>query len=458
MIENSKPLSFEHDAAAVAVVPREKANFVVPYSDASGQTALREISSRHVDQPALGNTAEGFERFSGDDMFTLYPRLKAAHDGEGALEKANVANSTRASRWIRESRPGFDLRDRQLSAAAGGTLMYGVRPGQGLLSWTRLAVPTPAELGVPAYSASPSEAASTVKDAARLYGAALAGIAPMNELFVNRHVDGKAVVFEEVEVPEVTNERLVIPRRMRWVVVLAIPVNVDLLARAPSAVADAGCGLTHSQLAFTVSTLSEFIRGLGYQAIPSVNETAQFVPFAMDAGLGELGRMNKLVTPEFGSAVRLCTVFTDLPMACDKPIEFGLVDRCRHCKACAKACPAGALSFEDEPSFQVRGPWNNAGHEAWFEDSYRCFEYWQASGTACAVCVTVCPFTKGEPARMTRVIRAGDECIVSSTGRAPDRPWWVEDLPSDNPSADGRDETQALGRDLPRGLSAALPK
>jgi len=274
-------------------------------------------------------------RFSGEDMFTLYPRLKAARDGEGALEKANTTNGECAARWIHEDRPGFTLRDRQLAQAATLTLTHNTKPGEGLLSWTRLAVRTPAELGVAAYSASPAEAANTVKDAAHLYGAALAGIAPMNELYVSQRVDGKAVLFEDVEVPLVTDEKFVIPRRMKWVVVLAIPMDMDLLARAPSAVADAGCGLTHSQLLFTVSTLSEFIRGLGFQAIPSLNETAQFVPFAMDAGLGELGRMNKLVTPEFGPAIRLCTVFTDLPMECDKPINFGLVDCCKQCKACA---------------------------------------------------------------------------------------------------------------------------
>jgi hypothetical protein len=57
------------------------------------------------------------------------------------------------------------------------------------------------------------------------------------------------------------------------------------------------------------------------------------VPFAIEAGIGELSRLNKLVTPEFGPAVRLCKVFTDLPMACDTPIDFGL-EFCKKCKKC----------------------------------------------------------------------------------------------------------------------------
>jgi epoxyqueuosine reductase QueG len=168
--------------------------------------------------------------------------------------------------------------------------------------------------------------------------------------------------------------------------------------------------------------------------------------------------MNKLVTPEFGSAIRLCTVFTDLPMTCDKPIDFGLVDCCKQCKKCDEACPAGALSFGNEPGFQTRGPWNNAGHEARFEDSYRCFAYWQASGTACAVCVAACPFTKASPARMNPVNRASDECIVTAARRAADKPWWVADLPNDNPSEEGEKETQTWGRDFPRRSRVALLK
>ena len=34
-----------------------------------------------------------------------------------------------------------------------------------------------------------------MKDAARLYGAALIGVAPMNEFYVRRREEGKAVVF-----------------------------------------------------------------------------------------------------------------------------------------------------------------------------------------------------------------------------------------------------------------------
>ena len=174
-----------------------------------------------------------------------------------------------------------------------------------------------------------------------------------------------------------------------------------------------------------------------------MNDTALSVPFAVEAGIGELSRLNKLVTPEFGPAVRLCKVFTDLPMAYDKPVDFGLVEFCRKCKKCAESCPSGALSFDDEPSFKTRGPWNNPGHKAWFEDSYKCYQYWQKSGSACGVCFASCPYTKGDQAWIHEgvkatvsvapptdgVFRIMDNAFGYGKQHAPEQ-WWTKDSPS----------------------------
>jgi len=331
-------------------------------------------------------------------MFALYPSLKEERDGEGSLEAENAALTYRLHKWLRSGKRGFALRDQQLSPGAW-TLMRTTRPGDGLLSWTRIQISTPAELGVEPYAEPPEEMSQTVKSAARFYGAGAVGIAPMRELYVNQKEGEREIVFEDVEFPAVTKDKFVIPRKMRWVVAIAIPMDLSLLAQSPTAIGEAATSLGYSQSALVVASLAEFIRGLGYQAIPSINDTAQRVPFAIDAGLGELSRLNKLVTPEFGAAVRLCKVFTDMPMACDSPIWFGVEDLCRQCKQCAEACPSRALSFDDEPSFNTRGPWNNPGHKAWFEDSYKCFSYWRKVGNGCAICLASCPYTKAASAR-----------------------------------------------------------
>ena len=375
-----------------------------------------------VDLPTLAEKTADYKRFSGKDMFALYPQLKAEREGTGSFEEEQASNAKRLAVWMGEKKPGYSLPDYQLGEGAW-TVMRSAKPGTGLLSWTRISVRTPTELGTQRHAASQEEMANTVKAAARLYGARLVGIAPMNESYVNLQVPRKDekqkdidIVFEDVDVPAVTETRFVIPRKMKWVVAIAIPMDLELLSRTPTSLGDTASALGYSHSAFVVSSLAEFIRGLGYQAIPSVNDTAQSVPFAMDTGIGELSRLNKLVTPEFGPAVRLCKVFTDLPMAYDKPVNFGLVKFCKTCKKCAEACPSRALSFDDEPSFKTKGPWNNPGHKAWYEDSYKCFQYWQKSGSACGVCLASCPYTKGNQAWIQEAVKATASIAPAADG------------------------------------------
>ena len=57
------------------------------------------------------------------------------------------------------------------------------------------------------------------------------------------------------------------------------------------------------------------------------------------AGLGWLGRNNLLVNKKLGSALRIVTVLTDMPLKADKPNK----DNCGECFACVKMCPAQAI-------------------------------------------------------------------------------------------------------------------
>lgn len=59
---------------------------------------------------------------------------------------------------------------------------------------------------------------------------------------------------------------------------------------------------------------------------------------ATSAGLGWIGKTALFVSREFGPAVRLTTVFTDLELPPGEPVRDG---RCEDCTACADACPAG---------------------------------------------------------------------------------------------------------------------
>lgn len=65
---------------------------------------------------------------------------------------------------------------------------------------------------------------------------------------------------------------------------------------------------------------------------------------ALEAGLGWIGRNNLLVTPQFGSQVRLVSILTDAPLEAGQPLS----QDCGACRACVDACPASAIA--DDPA------------------------------------------------------------------------------------------------------------
>ncbi len=63
------------------------------------------------------------------------------------------------------------------------------------------------------------------------------------------------------------------------------------------------------------------------------------------AGLGWMGRNNLLVTPRFGSQVRLVTILTDMELPARSGDDAG--GDCGTCRACVKMCPVEAI--DDDP-------------------------------------------------------------------------------------------------------------
>jgi epoxyqueuosine reductase QueG len=82
------------------------------------------------------------------------------------------------------------------------------------------------------------------------------------------------------------------------------------------------------------------------------------------AGLGSYGENGLLVTPEFGSAVRVSGVVTAAELEGDTPLEE---DVCDHCMRCVEACPAGALSGEGKINKKLCG-------DVIFEHGFRYFQ------------------------------------------------------------------------------------
>lgn len=85
------------------------------------------------------------------------------------------------------------------------------------------------------------------------------------------------------------------------------------------------------------------------------------------AGLGWFGRNNLLVNPELGSRFRLVTVLTDMPLEPDTP----LARDCGACRACAKACPAGAIkdtreAFDHQACYETLKDFRKKGYTTQF--------------------------------------------------------------------------------------------
>ena len=223
---------------------------------------------------------------------------------------------------------------------------------------------------------------SRVKRAARFFGADLVGIARLDRrwLYANRRAD-----LEPIELPD----------EIEFAVVMAIEMDEMGIATSPECPAAAATGLGYSKMAFAASSLAEFIRNLGYTAIPAGNGVGLSIPLAIDAGLGQLGRNGLLITPEYGPRVRLCKVLTDLPLEPDSPVDFGVTEFCRGCRLCAEACEVEAISAEEEPSWDPACSSNNPGALKWHVDSERCYQYWCENGTDCSTCIAICPFNTG---------------------------------------------------------------
>jgi epoxyqueuosine reductase len=240
----------------------------------------------------------------------------------------------------------------------------------------------------------PEEMSRNIKIAALYIGASLVGICRLDRHWLYSH---SFHPHTQTHVP------IEIPEEFQYAVVMAHEMPYELMRTSPAYGGFASTGRGYSMMAFCASSLAHYIRSLGYKAIPTGNDTGLSVPFAIDAGLGGLGRHGMLITNKFGPRVRLSKVFTNLPLVPDKPIEFGVTEFCRVCKRCAEECPGGCISF-GEPTTDGPTISNNSGIYKWYINPEKCLDFWARNNGSCENCVRVCSFNK-PPGRLHDVAR-----------------------------------------------------
>jgi reductive dehalogenase len=189
----------------------------------------------------------------------------------------------------------------------------------------------------------------------------------------------------------------------KYAIVTVVQHKPSLINLAPSYFSWASSTDVYSRLKLITTQLTDFIRGLGYDAMyretrgggePELN----MVPIALDAGVGEFCRTGRVLSPEFGNNMRLKAVTTDLPLQPDKPVSFGTHDFCMACESCAKFCPSGAIP-KGEPSEKIPNPvHNNPGFCKWWIDAEKCIIFWgmnKRKWPSCGGrCIAVCPWNK----------------------------------------------------------------
>ncbi len=215
-----------------------------------------------------------------------------------------------------------------------------------------------------------------LKDLTRFYGALEVGITELEPYHFYSHIGrGEGVYGEPIEI-EHTHA-------------LAFTVEMDfaMIGPNPRPTGMAETAKEYVESARIAVQLAAALRLMGYSARAHIDGNYRVIAplVARDAGLGEIGRMSILMTPDQGPRVRLGVVTTDLELLPDpRNANTAMIDFCNICVKCAECCPSRSISFEERQEVD--------GALRWRIDPDTCFRYWNIAGTDCGRCMTVCPY------------------------------------------------------------------
>ena len=176
-----------------------------------------------------------------------------------------------------------------------------------------------------------------------------------------------------------------------WVITIGTVMDYAELSQAPASFDNPTTAVVvakeYNRAARACRELTNFILSQGHyaKAYQGPYATAlNMIPAALASGFGELGKHGSIINRQYGSAIRLSAVTTEMPLTTDSPDEFGADDYCTRCRACSNACPPGAIFDEKQ---MVRG------EVKWYVDFDKCIPYF-GEALGCALCLPRCPWSR----------------------------------------------------------------
>jgi epoxyqueuosine reductase len=165
------------------------------------------------------------------------------------------------------------------------------------------------------------------------------------------------------------------------VIVCMLEQDWEATQLSPSVRSERSVMKTYLRLARKTRALADFLHDRGIEAEMYGPDRLAAIPYAVQAGLGQLGLNGQLLTPKAGSRSRVFLLTTNAALVHDEPVDFGIHAICDECQLCVKRCPPGAI------------PKKRASHRGVIKAKIkpdRCLPV-LAQAHGCAVCMKVCP-------------------------------------------------------------------
>jgi ferredoxin len=253
----------------------------------------------------------------------------------------------------------------------------------------------------------PPAMTDAVKSLARYYGARTVGIAKLQPYHLYSHIGrGSGTYGAPIELSH------------RYAIAFTVEMDYEMMGPAPKAVTVMESARQYVEAAKIALQLCTWLRYLGHPARAHIDGNYRVIAplVARDAGLGEIGRMGLLITPELGPRVRLGVVTTDLELIPDERLDGrAIIDFCSICRKCAENCPSRSIPFNDRREID--------GAYRWRIDADTCFHYWNVVGTDCGRCMTVCPFSHPD-----NLVHNLVRWFIARSGVARRVSLWLDDL------------------------------